>query len=116
MKYVIFIGGILAATLILIVGYNFLNKYLFSKLKVNKWLVLAMGILVYFIPTIFLGFGITLNTYVTYIFSIIFAFFLLWFFELMGWTRKNSYEKVDKKNDITIKPKAKPNRIKNDKK
>lgn len=116
MKYVTYIGLILLATLVLIIGYNFLNKYLFSKIKINKWLVLAIGTLAYFIPSILLNLGITINTYVSYIFSFIFAFFLLWFFELMGWTRKKSYVKTDKKNDITIKPKAKPNRIKSDKK
>lgn len=117
MKYAIFIGEILAATFILIVGYNYLNKHLFSKLKVNKWLILAIGVFVYFIPTILISFGINIvNTYISYIFSIIFAIFLLWFFELMGWTKRNNYEKADKKNDITIKPKAKPNRVKNDKK
>ena len=116
MKFAIFIGEILVATFILLVGYNYLSRYIFSKLKVNKWIVLAIGVFVYFIPTILYSFGINIiNTPYAYIFSILFAIFLLWFFDLMGWTKRAANERNAKKNDIVIKSKAKPNRVKNDK-
>ncbi|MFA6940482.1 MAG: hypothetical protein WCQ54_05790 [Clostridiaceae bacterium] len=117
MQIVYFVGEILLAVFILIVGYNYLSKYLFSKLKVNKWLVLAMGVLFYFIPTILTYFGINIfNSYYSFIFSIICGIFLLWFFDLQGWTKRTVREREAKKNDITIRPKAKPNRVKKDKK
>lgn len=116
MQFVYFAGEILLATFILIVGYNYLSRYVFSKLKVNKWLILVIGVLILAVP--YLPFwNINLNnTYYSFIFSIVAAMFFLWFLDLMGWTKKAVNQKSTKKNDIIIKPKAKPNRVKKDKK
>lgn len=113
MQYAVFAIQIIIASIILIVGYNLLSKYLFSKIKINKWVVLVIGVVVYFIPPIFTSLGAKLNIYVSYSFSIVFAIILLWFFDLMGWTRNKALYKAKKKDEVIIKPKAKPNRVKN---
>lgn len=115
MQYAIFIGEILLATLILVIGYNYLSTYVLSKLKVNKWIVLAIGVLIFLMPNILLYFGININKLYSYMFSILFAVFLLWFFDLNGWTKRAANQRQAGKNDITIKPKAKPNRVKKNK-
>nr|WP_246582990.1 hypothetical protein [Clostridium simiarum] len=83
-----------------------LNVYLLKKIKVNKWIILALAILVFFLPIFFNNFN--LNQYILVpVQSILFVILLLWFFDLV------SMGKVKKEKQIKIKPKAKPNRVKN---
>jgi hypothetical protein len=118
---------IVFAVIILIV-YNILKVYVLNKININKWIVLALGILVLFLPGILISLGVKLpnNSFWQFIPSGIFIILFLWFMDLNGWMSKKTksstsstytgYGKKDKKKDVIIKPKAKPNRVKNKKK
>lgn len=96
--------------MIAIVVYNLLDIYVLSKLNVNKWVVLVIGLLVFFVPPILAAiFKLTYNPKIFIpIQSIILVVLFLWFFDLISNKRNNKKQK-----DIKIKPKAKPNRVKN---
>mgnify|MGYP000275880438 CR=1 FL=1 len=88
-------------------GYILCKKYVFSKVRINKWIPLAIAI-VLFVAQIFLG--AIMNKYFTIGISIFAVIFFLWFMDIMqtGGPKK-------KEKPIVIKPKAKPNRVKKDK-
>ena len=88
-------------------GYILCKKYVFSKVRINKWIPLAIAI-VLFVAQIFLG--SIINKYFTIGISIFAVIFFLWFMDIMqtGGPKK-------KEKQIEIKPKAKPNRVKKDK-
>ncbi|SHF10913.1 hypothetical protein [Clostridium fallax] len=91
--------------LIVIVLFNILKIFVFSKITINKWIVLAASIVAFIIPIVI---GVN-QRIVTLIFSGIFVILFLWFLDLLQYGPK-------KEKKIKIKPKAKPNRIKNMKK
>jgi hypothetical protein len=90
-------------------AYVLCKKYVFSKVRINKWIPLAIAI-VLFVAQIFLG-SIeafqSINKYATIVISIFAVIFFLWFMDIMqtGGPKK-------KEKQIVIKPKAKPNRAK----
>ena len=119
---------ILGMAVVVLVLFSLFRTYLMSKIKVNKWVIVIVAVVVLFIPFLFV---LPTNLYfVTYIFQGIFIFLFLWYFEVTGLFRrkttsnpkldkKGNYKsdiKYDKKKDIVIRPKAKPNRVKNLKK
>lgn len=90
------------------IGYNLLKIFVLDKIKINKWYIFALGVVL-----------IMLSTYVqTLVPNKFLALFLialsvipfLWFFNVV----RDS--KVEKKKTIKIKPKAKPNRVKSNNK
>ena len=87
-------------------GYILCKKYVFTKVRINKWIPLAIAI-VLFAAQIFLG---AMNRYVSIVIFIFAVIFFLWFMDIMqtGGPKK-------KEKQIEIKPKAKPNRVKKDK-
>jgi membrane-associated PAP2 superfamily phosphatase len=100
-------------TIAILVAYNLLRKYMLSKIKANKWVVLVVAAIVFFIPIISMFTRIDLPwNIIQYISSAIVIILLLWFMDLAGFSRRR-YETVNKKNEIIMKPKAKPNRVKN---
>ena len=88
-------------------GYILCKKYVFSKIRINKWIPLAIAI-VLFIAQIFLG--AIMNKSITIGISILAVIFFLWFMYIMqtGGPKK-------KEKQIVIKSKPKPNRVKKDK-
>lgn len=102
---------VLYATVLLFV-YNILRKYVLNRFKPNKWIILAVGIAVFFIPSFAAGYykynmeGTIWQLVQSGVFIILF----LWFMDLSG---LGAYRDVNKKDDYVIKPKAKPNRVKN---
>lgn len=92
-------------SIIALLIYNVLKVYLLSKIKVNKWVIFTVAILVFFLPVIF-GSFINLNIIVP-IQATLFVILFLWFFDLSSMSPKKKEKK------IKIKPKAKPNRVKN---
>ncbi|HCW54743.1 MAG TPA: hypothetical protein DG753_13640 [Clostridium sp.] len=92
---------------VMIGAYVLCRMYLFSKVRINKWIPLAIAIIL-FIIQLRLG---AINRILSSGLSILIVLFLLWFMEILqtGGPKKN-----EKK--IVIKPKAKPNRVKNRKK
>lgn len=87
-------------------AYVLCKKYVFAKVRINKWIPLAIAI-VLFATQIFLG---AMNRSLTIVISIFAVIFFLWFMDIMqtGGPKK-------KEKQIEIKPKAKPNRVKKDK-
>ena len=94
---------------VIMVAYVLCKKYVFSKVRINKWIPLAIAI-VLFVAQILLG-SIealqSINKYATIVISIFAVIFFLWFMDIMqtGGPKK-------KEKQIVIKPKAKPNRAK----
>lgn len=108
---------VLFFTVIFIVVYNLLKVYVLSKLHPNKWLILLLSIAAFFIPTMISAyFNYNLNgTVWQYLQSAVFIVLFLWFVDLQSGAIYKVGNRRDTKKDITIKPKAKPNRVKNNK-
>lgn len=95
----------------ILVVYNLLSTYVLSKLKVNKWIILAIGVFIFVLSNFFgnwlpgkLG---------LYIPAGLFTVFLLWFMDVSGYTARSAAIRENKNKPKTIiKPKAKPNRLK----
>ena len=83
--------------------YVLSKKYVFSRVRINKWIPLAIAI-VLFVIQIFFG---SVNKYLTIVLSVFAVIFFLWFMDIMqtGGPKK-------KEKQIVIKSKAKPNRVK----
>ncbi|MFA9397530.1 MAG: hypothetical protein ACERKV_04600 [Clostridiaceae bacterium] len=102
---------IFLAAIAIILFYNVLKKYVLYKIKISKWVVLFLAILSYFIPIILEAYGVKLmDSLWQYVFAGIFAMFLFWFFDLLGWMKPRARKNT--KDEIVIKAKAKPNRAK----
>ncbi|KYH30567.1 hypothetical protein CLTEP_25770 [Clostridium tepidiprofundi DSM 19306] len=111
---------IIIFAVITLIVYYLLNRILLRKIKINKWIVLLLALVSMIIPIVLkldpAGFASK------YIFSGMFLMFFLWFLDLIGLNRRmqkegekitrTRIERKKRKNDI-IRPKAKPNRVKN---
>ncbi|MBB6630342.1 hypothetical protein [Clostridium algidicarnis] len=102
MPYVLLI---LIAAVVGVILYNLLNVYLLRKINVNKWIVLGVAILVFFLPIALSRFEFSPNV-MSIVQSMFFVILLLWFFDL------NSKGPIKKEKQIKIKTKAKPNKLK----
>ncbi|MGH4052411.1 MAG: hypothetical protein ACREVX_13965 [Clostridium sp.] len=115
--------SMLAFAIVVIVIYNVLKTYVLFKIKISKWLVLGLAFVFFVIPMMVWR---NMPLYASrYVIPGIFVVLFLWFMDLSGFLRKKNYSKTnttsstskkDKKDDIVIRPKAKPNRVKNNKK
>lgn len=101
--------------------YNIVIKvYVLPKIKINKWVVLALGVIMLIVTNVvgvalkidYNKFSIKQIPY--YICMLLFILFFFAFFDLAGFgaSRRVSQNRRGKK-DLVIKPKAKPNRVKN---
>jgi Ca2+/Na+ antiporter len=93
--------------LVVILGvYGVCKRFVFSKVRINKWIPLSIAILL-FIVQIIIG---ETNVYIRTGLMGFITIFFLWFMEIMqtGGPKK-------KEKQIVIKSKAKPNRVKKDK-
>ena len=79
------------------------RKYVFSKARVNKWIILSIAI-VLFVAQFFMKIQ---NMWLNTIFSLVVVWFFLWFMDIQS---TGGPKKKEKK--IEIRPKAKPNRVK----
>ncbi|MBU3091859.1 hypothetical protein K2F40_07635 [Clostridium sp. CM028] len=128
MNILIQILSVVAFAIIVLVIYNVLKAYVLDKLNINKWIVLLLAIAIYVVPVLIWPNIINHATY--YVMTGISAIMILWFTDLSGFLKnsnifkKNSTSigsaninaKKDKKDDVVIRSKAKPNRNKNNKK
>ncbi|MPQ44694.1 hypothetical protein [Clostridium tarantellae] len=87
-------------------SYALLGRYVFNKVKVNKWIILTISV-ISFIISFFFNIGLILKMVLLGIFVIS----ILWFLDV----NKNGYPKPKKDKKVVIKPKAKPNRVKDHK-
>lgn len=79
------------------------RKYVFSRVKINKWIPLGIS-LVLFVLQFFFG---KQNIWISAIFTLVVVWFFMWFIDIQS---TGGPKKKEKK--IEIRPKAKPNRVK----
>lgn len=112
---------ILLYSILALFAYIALRTYVLQKIKVSKWIVLVLAFTVFLVPNLLWP---TMPMIVSrYVIPLIFIILFLWFMDLCGFMKgmeqgeSNSkyYDKYNKSNNKVIKPKAKPNRIKNNK-
>ena len=94
-------------SILIIIIYNLLKNFLLKKIKISKWVILAMAIVIFIVPPIP---GVNINPNIFRIVkSSLFIILFLWWIDLT--TGKMEFKNY--KKDVKIVPKAKPNRIKN---
>jgi CDP-diglyceride synthetase len=115
---------VIFAILVLVI-YNLIKPYLLSKVKINKWVLLGIAILSLFLPNVIMAaanINPQNNQFLIWIPSGVFIIFFLWFMDISGFgakrnrnntTTTTSYNNKNNKKDVVIRPKAKPNRVKN---
>lgn len=113
---------IILFSIVSLLAYSALRVYVLPKIKINKWLVLIVALTIFLVPNILWP---TMPTVISkYIIPPIFVIMFLWFMDLCGFLkgfdkmdehRDKKYEQYNKSNNKVIKPKAKPNRVKNNK-
>lgn len=101
---------IVLAVIVLII-YAPLKKYVLYKIKISRWIILGAAILVFITPAL-LRKDISGSVW-GYVHSGVFVILFLWFMDLSGWSKTS---KIRNKDEVVIRPKAKPNRVKNNKK
>ena len=100
---------IFAMSIAIFFVYSVVNINYLSKLKVSKWTVLVVSLVFLFIGLIIPAY--TDNLIIHYIPTAIFVFFFLWYSDLSGLSKIGA-PKNKSTNTTTIKPKAKPNKLK----
>jgi len=115
--------SIIAFSIVVLVVYNVLKAYVLHKIKINKWIILAAALIIFIVP---MALWQNMPIYMSrYIIPGLFVMLFLWFMDLSGFlgkrkTTNTNYttnsSKKNKKPDVIIRPKAKPNRVKNMKK
>ncbi|WP_139904639.1 hypothetical protein [Clostridium thermarum] len=95
---------LIVLALVTLIVYNLLKIFVLDKLNINKWLIFALGVLLIMLSSYCMGKVPQILSFVLISISVI---PFLWFFNVI------STDKVEKKKQIKIKPKAKPNRVKN---
>ncbi|MGL4774205.1 MAG: hypothetical protein ACRC2K_11610 [Clostridium sp.] len=91
---------------VIFASFVVLKKYVFSKVPVNKFIPLAVAIILFLIQ-VFVKLD-SIGTMVTTYFAVL---SFLWFMDI----QQTGGPKKNKEKKIVIKPKAKPNRVKNNK-
>jgi hypothetical protein len=99
---------ILVFSFAMLIVYHLLKTFVFSKIKVNSWVILALVIVVLLIP-IFLQNRAQSGIF-TYVQSGIFVILIMWFMDSRGFMSRASRKPKD---NLVIRPKPKKNRIKN---
>ncbi len=107
MSIIFWVLSVVAGAIIVFGAYALLTKFVFNKVIVNKWILLAVSL-------IFLGVGFFLvaNTWLKIVLEAIGIIILFWFFDVYT----NGNPRIKKEKKIVIKAKPKLNRVKNNKK
>lgn len=92
--------------LVSLISYNLLKIFILSNLKINKWVVLGLLLIV-----VGLSFSITLPVFLTYVVQWLYFILILWFIDIFIDDRR---EKIKNKNKKVIqnRPKPKKSRMK----
>lgn len=113
----IFILKIIGIAIVAIVAYWILKKYVLSKLKVSKWIIIGLIVAVFIVPLILSVANVFhISDTLTRIQSGVVVVLFLWLMDTMGLGAKPQPTKTNKTKYATtpvIKAKAKPNRLKN---
>ena len=115
------LAAIILYSIIVLGLYKVLSKFVLNKIKINKWIIFVLAIMVFLLPPFL--FPNLPKIVLNFVFPGIFVILFLWFVDTAGWLKRfdkpketNNYYKNSgkkKKDDIVIRPKAKPNRVKN---
>lgn len=97
---ILYIGILVGACILM---FTFGRKYVFSKYRVNKWILLAIAV-VLFLAQYLLK---VQNQWIMLLITILILWFFIWFLDIQT---TGGPKKPEKK--IEIKSKAKPNRVK----
>lgn len=118
--WLVFIFEIILMTIVVFFAYSLLRQYVFSRIKVNKWVIICIAVVAFLIPLVLQVIGVKLTSTLIYIQSGIYVIIFLWLFDTLGWGRRpvqtkntNIKNANSKKDNIVIRSKAKPNRLKN---
>ena len=104
MSNILFTIAYFAITIgLMILLFTFCRKYVFSKVRINKWIPLAISLVLFAVQ----GFLKIDNTWVTMALTLVIVWFFMWFIDIQS---TGGPKKQEKK--IEIRPKAKPNRVK----
>ena len=79
------------------------RKYVFSKVRINKWIPLAISLVLFIVQFIVKS----TNTWIIMAFTLVIVWFFMWFMDI-----QNTGGPKKKEKKIEIRPKAKPNRVK----
>lgn len=90
---------------IVIATFSLLNKFVFTKVSMNKWILLIATIILFTIQLIFRP----TNMWINYGISALSIILFLWFLNI----HQYGISKKEKEKKLVIRPKAKPNRVKN---
>jgi len=94
---------VLVMIVLMVASLTLGRKYVFNKVRVNKWIILAITI-VLFATQFFIKIQ---NMWLSMVFTLVVVWFFLWFMDIQS---TGGPKKKEKK--IEIRPKAKPNRVK----
>ncbi|NLZ34904.1 hypothetical protein N3C_0698 [Clostridium sp. N3C] len=97
-------------SLFTVITFNLLYIFVLDKLRINKWIVLVLGVLLIGFSTFLMG--TKLHIILKLLAIVISVMPFMWFYNIVN---KEKYEKKTNPK-IKIKPKAKPNRVKSTKK
>lgn len=89
---------------ILIGSLTLLKKYVFSKIRINKYIPLGIAVVGFIFQLFFKSNNIIVSTGITMVILLFFSWF--WDIHQTGGPKKSNEKK------IVVKPKAKPNRVK----
>lgn len=90
---------------VVIAVFSLLNKFVFNKVSINKWILLVAAIMLFTIQLVLRP----TNMWINYGISALSVILFLWFLNI----HQYGVSKKEKEKKIVIKPKAKPNRVKN---
>lgn len=88
---------------LMILSFTLGKKYVFSKVRINKWIPLAIAVVLFILQLFVRRDNLLLNA----IFTLVIVWFFMWFIDIQS---TGGPKKKEKK--IEIRPKAKPNRVK----
>ena len=120
--------SIVAFSVVVLVVYNLLKSYVLNKVNANKWIILVAAMVLFIVPVLI--WPNMPKAIANYVIPAAFVILFLWFLDLSGFMKKRNLSKAsskttskpnivratvkkDKKKDVVIRPKAKPNRVKN---
>ena len=89
--------------LLMILLFTLGRKYVFSKVRINKWIPLAISLVLFIVQFIVRS----NNIWITMSFTLVIVWFFMWFMDI-----QNTGGPKKKEKKIEIRPKAKPNRVK----
>lgn len=106
MSFLVSILYFVVMFIVIFAAFMLLRKFVFSKVSINKFIPLTIAIVLFLIQ-LFVKLDSVATTATTF-FAVL---FFLWFMDI----QQTGGPKKSKEKQITIKPKAKPNRVKNSK-